>query len=141
MGLPLGETGEEPDPLWTEPGFRIAFQWDQPARLHRRHEIGADVGEALGRQTEGWRYYFRRYGIRTALPGIPGSTEFMEAYAAQLRKTPKVAELRPATIPGSLAALAIRYYGSPQYQSLSVTSRSNYRRVIDGFLQQHGHRQ
>ena len=88
-----------------------------------------------------WRYYFRRHGIRTALPGIPGSTEFMEAYAARLSNTPKAAEPRSAAIPGSLAALAIRYFGSPQYQSLSATSRSNYRRVIDGFLEQHGHRQ
>jgi enterobacteria phage integrase len=88
-----------------------------------------------------WRYYFRRYGIRTALPGIPGSTEFMEAYAAQLGNTPKATEPRSATIPRSFSALAIRYYGSPQYQSLSATSRSNYRRVIDGFLEQHGHRQ
>jgi integrase len=87
------------------------------------------------------RYYFRRHGIRTALPGIPGSTEFMDAYAAQLSNTPKAAEPRPAAIPGSFAALAIRYYGSPQYQSLSATSRSNYRRVIDRFLEQHGHRQ
>ena len=36
-----------------------------------------------------WRYYFRRHGIRTALPGIPGSTEFMEAYAARLSNTRK----------------------------------------------------
>jgi enterobacteria phage integrase len=42
---------------------------------------------------------------------------------------------------GTFAALAIRYYGSPQYQSLSVTSRANYRRVIDSFLEEHGHRQ
>ena len=53
------------------------------------------------------RYYFRRHGIRTALPGIPGSTEFMDAYAAQLSNTPKAAEPRPAAIPGSFAALAI----------------------------------
>jgi hypothetical protein len=55
-----------------------------------------------------WRYYFRRHGIRTALPGIPGSIEFMEAYAARLSITPKAAEPRSAVIPGSLAALAIR---------------------------------
>jgi len=87
------------------------------------------------------RYYFRRHGKRTALPGLPGSDEFMAAYAAQLRETPKQAELRSKAAPGTFAALAIRYYGSPQYQSLSTTSRSNYRRVIDGFLEEHGHRQ
>jgi hypothetical protein len=58
-----------------------------------------------------WRYYFRRHGIRTALPGIPGSTEFMEAYAAQLGNTPIAAEPRPVALPGSLAALAIRSLG------------------------------
>ena len=30
------------------------------------------------------RYYFRCHGIRTTLPGFPGSKEFMDAYAAQL---------------------------------------------------------
>ena len=28
------------------------------------------------------RYYFRRHGKRTALPGLPGSGEFMAAYYA-----------------------------------------------------------
>ena len=87
------------------------------------------------------RYYFRRHGIRTALPGFPGSKEFMEAYAAKLNKAPKATGLRAAAGPGTFAALAVRYFGSPQYQSLSATSRANYRRVIDGFLEQHGHRQ
>jgi enterobacteria phage integrase len=87
------------------------------------------------------RYYFRRHGIRTVLPGLPGSQEFMEAYAAQVSKAPKAIEVRPAAAPGTFAALGVRYFGSPQYQSLSATSRTNYRRVIDGFLRQHGHRQ
>lgn len=86
------------------------------------------------------RYYFRRHGRRTALPDLPGSNEFMAAYAAQLNKLSKEVELRPKAAPGTFSALAIRYFGSPQYQSLSATSRSNYRRVIDGFLEQHGHR-
>jgi len=86
------------------------------------------------------RYYFRRYGKRSALPGLPGSSEFMAAYAAQLNNSSRQAEHRPTAAPGTFAALAIRYYGSPQFQSLSATSRINYRRVIDGFLEQHGHR-
>jgi enterobacteria phage integrase len=86
------------------------------------------------------RYYFRQHGKRTALPGLPGSSEFMAAYAAQLCKTSKQVEQRPTAAPGTFSALAIRFYGSPQYQSLSPTSRTNYRRVIDGFLEHHGHR-
>jgi len=87
------------------------------------------------------RYYFRRHGKQTALPGLPGSKEFMSTYAAQLNIAGNNVVLRPEAAPGTFAKLTIRYYGSPQYQSLSARSRSNYRRVIDGFLEQHGHRQ
>jgi hypothetical protein len=86
------------------------------------------------------RYYFRRHGKRNPLPGLPGSSEFMAAYAAQLNNPPKQGVQRPTAAPGTFAALAIRYYGSPQYLRLSTSSRNNYRRVIDGFLAQHGHR-
>ena len=80
------------------------------------------------------RYYFRRYGKRTALPGLPGSGEFMAAYADKLGETSKHVEPRPKPMAGTFSALATRYFSSPQYQTLSATSRGNYRRVIDGFL-------
>ena len=86
------------------------------------------------------RYYFRRNGKRTPLPGLPGCSEFMDAYATLLSNRPQNAEPRPAVAPKTFAALATRYFGSPQYQSLSTSSRTNYRRVIDGFLEDHGHR-
>ena len=86
------------------------------------------------------RYYFRRNGKRTPLPGLPGCAEFMGAYAALLSDRPQQVEQRLAAAPRTFAALAIRYYGSPQYRSLSASSRTNYRRVIDRFLEQHGHR-
>lgn len=87
------------------------------------------------------RYYFRRNGKRTALPGLLGSQEFMDAYAACLAiNRPAKPVGRLPAVPGTLAALAVRYYGSPQYHDLSASSRANYRRVIDGFLEEHGHR-
>ena len=86
------------------------------------------------------RYYFRRHGMRTALPGLPGSTEFMEVYAAALASAPKDATLGSKAAPGTFDALALRYFGSAQYLTLSATSRTNYRRVIEGFLKEHGHR-
>jgi hypothetical protein len=64
----------------------------------------------------------------------------MGAYATLLSDPPRQVEQRLAAAPRTFAALAIRYYGSPQYQSLSASSRTNYRRVIDRFLEQHGHR-
>jgi hypothetical protein len=63
------------------------------------------------------RYYFRRYGKRTALPGLPGSSEFMAAYAIQIGEISNRVAIRPKPAPGTFAALAIRYFGSPQYQS------------------------
>lgn len=64
----------------------------------------------------------------------------MDAYATLLSARPQHTEPRLAAAPKTFAALAIRYYGSPQYRSLSDSSRTNYRRVIDGFLEEHGHR-
>lgn len=86
------------------------------------------------------RHYFRRHGKRTPLPGLPGSREFMDSYAACLASQPVSRTPRPDALPRSLAALAMRYYGSPKYMGLSVSSRRNYKRVIDGFLETHGHR-
>jgi enterobacteria phage integrase len=86
------------------------------------------------------RYYFRRNGKRTPLPGLPGCSEFMAAYARLVSERPKNVKQRRPAAPKTFAALAIRYYGSPQYRSLSTSSRTSYRRVIDGFLEEHGHR-
>ena len=86
------------------------------------------------------RYYFRRLGKRTPLPGLPGSDEFMRVYSTLLSAPSKAVPQRPVVAPKTFAALAIRYYSPPQYLALSATSRNNYRRVIDGFLEEHGHR-
>jgi enterobacteria phage integrase len=64
----------------------------------------------------------------------------MNAYSTLLSNRPQDVEPRPTAAPKTFAALAIRYYGSPHYRSLSASSRTNYRRVIDGFLEEHGQR-
>jgi enterobacteria phage integrase len=86
------------------------------------------------------RFYFRRNGIRTKLPGAFGSREFLDAYAAALGEQSAEPAERKATLPGSFRALATRYFASPQFLSLSATSQINYRRAIDRFLVEHGHR-
>ena len=86
------------------------------------------------------RFYFRRNGIRTKLPGPFGSREFLDAYAAALGEQSAEPAERKAALPGSFRALATRYFASPQFLSLSATSRTNYRRAIDRFLLEHGHR-
>ncbi len=87
------------------------------------------------------RFYFRRNATRTALPGLPGSAEFMAVYQRCIDKVvQEPAEARGIVSPRSFRALATKYYASPKYLSLSTSSKKNYRRVIDGFLVEHGHR-
>jgi integrase len=85
------------------------------------------------------RHYFRRGKQRVALPGLPGSKEFMNAYNGCLEGyTLDVAS--PPLGRRSFATLAAAYYRSPNYLALSPASRAQYRRVLDNFNERHGHR-
>ena len=85
------------------------------------------------------RCYFRRSGRRVALPGLPGSAEFMAAYQAALELAP-VLPGADRTRPGSINALAVAYYGSADFAQLAPVTRNTYRNVLDGFREDHGHR-
>jgi integrase len=68
-------------------------------------------------------YYFRRNGVRTRLPGLPGSTEFNEAYASALAGSGPArigAERNPH---GSLAALIGLYAETGHFQALAPRTR------------------
>jgi hypothetical protein len=56
------------------------------------------------------RYYFRRHGKRSPLPGLPGSGDFMDAYSTLLSNRPQDVELRPLQRPllRSLFAITAR---------------------------------
>jgi integrase len=86
------------------------------------------------------RHYFRRRGKRTPLRGPFGSAEFWADYNACLVDAPTKPEPRPVVRDGSFAALAELYFASRAYKGLARSSRINYRRVIESFLSQHGHR-
>src|SRR6478736_10448671 len=80
------------------------------------------------------RYYFRRAGFKKVpLPGIPWSPEFMAAYAAAQAEQPApiaVARVRP----GSMHALAVSYYGSPEFLGMKANSQRVRRNIIERFL-------
>lgn len=86
------------------------------------------------------RYYFRRRGSKAIpLPGLPGSEEFMAAYAAALAGLPEHLEIGASrTLPGTINALAVNYYGSDDWQKLAADTQKNRRRVIERFRAQHG---
>ena len=79
------------------------------------------------------RFYFRRgKGPRIALPGLPGSSEFMAAYQAALDghvSAPRTTRQRGA--PGTFDNLVQLYYGSSEYATLAQSTRAVYRSIID----------
>src|SRR5215469_500810 len=71
------------------------------------------------RKNERVRYYFRRRNFKAiALPGLPGSEAFMEAYQMALSTIPD--QDRPdigarRTEPGTINALVVAYYNSADW--------------------------
>jgi integrase len=86
------------------------------------------------------RFYFRRPGFkRIALPGMPGSSEFMAAYAEALaagEPAPPVGlrHIRPDTI----NALAVSYFNSRDFRKLAPTTQASYRGFIDRLCEADG---
>src|SRR5262245_26196802 len=94
-----------------------------------------------GRKSQRVRYYFRRRGIKAIpLPGLPGSEEFMAAYAAALARIPnqhlEIAANR--TLPGTINALVVTYYKSDEWHALAADTQKTRRRIIERFRVEHG---
>lgn len=87
------------------------------------------------------RVYFRRgKGARTPLPPDPTSQEFLKAYAAALAGVAAEPKLkRTENAPGTLGALLLSYFRSPDYLDLRDTTRAAYRTSLER-LREHGHR-
>lgn len=89
------------------------------------------------------RHYFRRgRGAKAiALPGLPGSEEFMAAYGAALAAVPNndVAEIGASTTsPGLVNALVVTYYKSSAWAALEEDTRKMRWRIIEHFRAEHG---
>jgi hypothetical protein len=84
------------------------------------------------------RWYFRRAGFRKIpLPGLPWSPAFMEVYEAAMAGQPlQIGSAR--TRPGTVRALAVSYFNSPDFRSLRPSSQVIYRGIIDRFCIQYG---
>ena len=86
------------------------------------------------------RYYYRRHGKRTALPGLPWSPEFMAAHAAAAESKVERAKHIGAerTLPGSINALTVAYFNSADFHGLADTTRATYRGILDAFRTEFG---
>jgi hypothetical protein len=82
------------------------------------------------------RYYFRRNGFKkAALPGLPWSADFMAAYQAAIAGQP-AAIGAARVLPGSMHALAVSYYSSPEYLAMKANSRRVRRNIIERFCRE-----
>jgi len=84
-----------------------------------------------------WRHYFRRPGCaRIALPGLPGSLEFMEAYQAALGVGP--APKHPKAGAGTFGRLVLDYYQAAPFTNLKASSQKTYRFALDPLVKKYG---
>src|SRR5262249_21309595 len=88
------------------------------------------------------RFYFRRRGFKqTPLPGLPYSTEFMDAYQAALETSSdsRIEIGASRTTPGTINALVASYYKSDAWvNGLEEETRKSRRRIIEKFGVKHG---
>jgi integrase len=86
------------------------------------------------------RFYFRRPGFKlVALPGMPGSSEFMNAYAEALAAGEPAPPVGLRQIrPGTINALAVSYFNSRDFRKLAPSTQSGYRGIIDRLCKEDG---
>ena len=87
------------------------------------------------------RHYFRRPGCKSvALPGLPGSAEFMETYQAALagETSPRIEIGASRTKPGTIAALTVAYFNSLAFHSLAPQTKQTRRNILERFRNEHG---
>lgn len=84
------------------------------------------------------RHYYRRKGFaRVAIPGVPGSSEFMAVYASCGTPSAPV-EPRSRLQPRSINALIVEYYRSAEWANLKASTRPGYRCSLERFRESHG---
>lgn len=104
-----------------------------------RNRIVGFPGASAFRDRHGkirWRY--RKRGRPTVyLPGLPGSPEFAEAYAAAVAGQGRGAGEK-RTKPGSINALAVMVYASAEWEALGKATRVTYRGIIERMRKDYG---
>jgi integrase len=84
------------------------------------------------------RFYFRRPGFDSKpLRGLPYSAEFMGDYEAALAGQPLPIGANRAR-PGTMWALALSYFASPEFRTLRPSTQRAYRGIIERLCKDHG---
>jgi integrase len=84
------------------------------------------------------RFYFRRAGFKTIpLPALPWSPAFMEGYETAWTGQPLPVGANRAR-PGTMRALALSYFASPEFRVLRPSTQRAYRGTIERLCKEHG---
>lgn len=83
------------------------------------------------------RYYFRRKSVRVALPGSPGTAEFIAAYNVALEGTKRAAPSE-TFYPGAFKALCHEYEHSAEFSQLAKSTQRETRYVLNALVEKHG---
>lgn len=96
------------------------------------------VNEFIGRHGKVYRYVRIPGRRKVPLPGLPGSVEFMDAYAAAISGAPLVEIGAKRTKPGTFSALLVCYYQNQAFTSLSPVTQRARRNILENFRKEHG---
>jgi integrase len=88
------------------------------------------------------RVRFRKDGISRYLSGTPWSDNFMRQYGTALDGAlPQSRTIGASrTLPGTINALAVSYYGSPDFRGLKASTAALRRNIIERFRNEHGNK-
>jgi len=88
------------------------------------------------------RVRFRKAGFSTYLSGVPWGESFMREYGAALEgvEPQRSAIGASRTLPGSIDALVVSYYGSPEFRGLKASTATVRRNIIESFRKAHGNK-
>jgi hypothetical protein len=86
------------------------------------------------------RYRFRQKGFSTEIHGEYGSDDFRRNYERAIKGYRSLEVGASATKRGTINALAVSYYKSPEFVSLKDSTKLTYRREIERLREDHGHR-
>jgi hypothetical protein len=111
-------------------------EWDGAEGLKIRLQFIHEYCDRHGKV----RRYFRRPGFKElALPGLPGSEEFMAAYQDALAgQLPRIEIGASRSKPGSLDALIASYLVSDTFKSLADETQRMRRNILDKMRTNHG---
>jgi integrase len=106
--------------------------------MTRRKYVHSFIDDRYGKAKA--RYYFRRRGHKQVpLPGMPGSIEFEQAYAAAIANEPLPSTIGAKRIRvGTIDALVIAYFNSPMFLGLASATQATYRGILEAFTREHG---